>query len=142
MMVKIIPLLLGVAALATAEVADHLNHDLSSADEVNRISQEVSAAMSPALSPMLNRYKSRLTCQLNAIDKFKKTVADCIKGGKVAFCLCIRYNIILYYVMMMMTVVSSQGSAYQCIRMHIQFVHFQGHMNLGIILAKQKSVSL
>ena len=99
MMVKIILLVLGVAALATAEVADHLNHDLSPADEVNRLSQEVSAAMSSVLSPMLNRYKSRLTCQLNAIDKFKnyKTVADCTKGGKVALCLCIRYCLMIIH---------------------------------------------
>lgn len=87
MMVKIILLVLGVAVLATAEVGDHFYHDLSPADEVNRLSQDVSAAMSSALSQMLNRYKSRLTCQLKAVDEFAKKVADCKKGGTL--CLCI-----------------------------------------------------
>ena len=58
MMVKIILLVLGIAILATAEVGDHFYHDLSSADQVNRLSQDVSAAMSSTLSQMLNRYKS------------------------------------------------------------------------------------
>ena len=57
-MVKIILLVLGVAVLATAEVGDHFYHDLSPVDEVNRLSQDVSAAMSSTLSSMLNRYKS------------------------------------------------------------------------------------
>ena len=97
MMLKIILLVLSVAVLVTADhldhdlsPADHLDLDLSPADEVKKVSQEMSAAMSFTLHPMLSRYRSMLTCQLKAVDEFKKKVADCRRGGKVALCLCIR----------------------------------------------------
>lgn len=89
MMVKIILLVLGVAVLATAEVGDHFYHDLSPADEVNRLSQDVSAAMSSALSQMLNRYKSRLTCQLKAVDEFAKKLQT---AKKVELSVCALYH--------------------------------------------------
>ena len=86
-MLKIILSVLSVAVVVTA---DHLDHDLSPADEVKKASQEVSAAMSSTLHPMLSHYRSMLTCQLKAVDEFKKKAADCKRGGKVALCLCIR----------------------------------------------------
>ena len=73
-MVKIFLLVLGVAVLATAGVADHLNHSNSHAGhgEVNKPSQEVPAAMCSTLPPMVNQLKD-----------VEKKDADCTKGGKV-----------------------------------------------------------
>ena len=78
MMVKIFLLVLGVVVLATAGVADHLNHGNSHAghDDVNKPSQEVPAPMCSIPPPMLNQLKD------------EKKDADFTKGEKY-ICLCI-----------------------------------------------------
>ena len=71
MMVKIFLLVLGVAVLATAGVADHLNHGNSHADhdDVNKPSQEVPSPMCSIPPSMVNQLKD------------EKKYADFTKGG-------------------------------------------------------------